>query len=97
MTLVVVDPTKNTKSVVVNNMKKTNDSIENQIIITDALLRITAIEKILIDKGIVTSDELLEVSSDLAQKIAKDILKKANVNGDIDAIVSELKYKKDTN
>lgn len=97
MILAVVDPIKNTRSVVVNNMKKINDSIENQIVITDALLRITAIEKILIDKGIVTSDELLEVSSELAQKIAKDILKKANVNGDIDAIVSELKYKKDTN
>lgn len=89
-----MDQIKNIKNVVVGNMKKINENIERELVITDILLRLTVLERLLISKGVMTQEEFSEATSDIAQKVAKTILQKANVPGDLDQIINSMKDKK---
>lgn len=63
---------------------------DNITSVTELLLRIKVIEKILINNKITTQEDLdkeLKLTFDL---IIKDILKKANVQGDLDEIIQSL-------
>lgn len=54
---------------------KNTDDLNNQLILTDALLRITVIEKLLISKGIITKEEFTKEISELSSKITSALLK----------------------
>lgn len=82
----------NLKNVVVGNMnKKDLDALNKELVIADILLRITVLEKFLISKNIVTSEEYQEAISSLSDQVAKTILKNAQVPGDADQIINDLK------
>lgn len=71
------------------NKKEAND-LTNEMLMTDALLRIKAMESILISKGVFTSEELSEEINAIAQQIAKSILEKAKIPGDIGELLKSL-------
>ena len=70
--------------------KKQADELTNDVLIADALLRVKTLENILIDKGILTREEFQAEIMMVTQVIAKSILQKANVPGDLDEIVKNL-------
>lgn len=51
-----------------------------ELIIMDAILRLTAIEKVLIDKNIVTKEELEVIVKDITKQVANSML--FNLKGD---------------
>ncbi len=71
--------------------KKDKDELSNSLLIADALLRLKAIENILVAKGLITNDEFQQEMDRIAKQIAKSILEKANVKGDIDELVNSLR------
>ena len=48
-----------------------------EVLLADAMLRLATLERILIDKGILTKEELLQISEEIAQKVSKVVLEKA--------------------
>jgi len=65
--------------------------ITNEVLIADALLRLRALESLLITKGIITEKEFEEQLTGLTNQITKVLLQKANVPGDLDDIIAKLK------
>jgi hypothetical protein len=98
MTNVSAVPEKNTKNVAKNyrgNMdKKQSEQLTNDMLITDALLQLKALENLLIAKGIFTEEEFINEMSGIATKIAKTILQNAKVPGDIDALINSIQGNK---
>ena len=60
-----------------NNKPKQN--INENIMFTDSLIRITALETLLITKGIFTQEELAQLNYELTSKIVKKVLEQANI------------------
>jgi hypothetical protein len=58
--------------------------------LSDILVRITAIEKLLITKGIVTGEEIAIEIHNISRILAKSLIKGAKVQGDADQILDEL-------
>jgi len=71
----------------------------NDILIADIMLRVTALEKLLMEKGILTQIEMAAATEEIAKKIAKVVLDKAQSSKNIDEFISSLdsKNKKDFN
>lgn len=68
-----------------------NDNlINNTQSITEALIRIKVIEKILINSNLTTQEELNQELKNISNIILKEILIKANVQGDLDQIIESL-------
>jgi hypothetical protein len=65
------------------------------IMIADIMLRVTAIEKLLIEKGIFTKEEIFVTSEEIAKKVAKVVLDKAQTSKNIDEFIASLDIKKD--
>jgi TPP-dependent pyruvate/acetoin dehydrogenase alpha subunit len=74
--------------------KKQAEELTNDVLIADALLRLKTLENLLISKGIFTKEEFDTATSEIASKIAKSILQKANVPGDLDALIQGLQGNK---
>lgn len=74
--------------------KKQSESLTNDVLAADALLRIKTIENLLIAKGIFTVDEFTNELEALAAKIAKTILQNAKVPGDLDKLINSLQGNK---
>lgn len=74
-------------------MKKISESAEKEIIITDALLRLAVIEKLLISKGIITSEEYSSEMEKISRQVAKVLLENANVPGDLDSVIDSINKK----
>jgi len=55
--------------------------LSNDLLIADALLRLKAIENLLIAKGIFSRDEFNAEMTSITKVIAKALLEKANVSG----------------
>lgn len=72
-------------------MKKELESFKDELAMADALLRLTTIERLLIKKGVFSSEEYQETMQELSAQIAKEILKKANFSGDIEKMVEDFK------
>lgn len=64
--------------------------IDNEFTVADALLRIKAMENLLIAKGIFTQEELKKEIFKVSAVVMKEILTKANVPGDIDKLINDL-------
>jgi hypothetical protein len=74
--------------------KKQAEDFTNDVLIADALLRLKTMESLLITKGIFTQEEFDKTMNDIASKIAKTILQRANVPGDLDALITSLQGNK---
>jgi len=71
--------------------KKEENELQNSMLIADALLRLKAIENILVKKGLINQEEFSAEMEVIARNIAKSILEKANVQGDIEELVNSLR------
>lgn len=71
-------------------MSKKEEPVSNDVLIADALLRLRAIENLLIAKGLFTKEEFFDEMEKITRQIAKDLLQKARVSGDLEAILDEI-------
>lgn len=67
------------------------------IMIADIMLRLTAIEKLLIEKGVFTKEEIFATTEEISKRVAKVVLEKARASKNIDEFIASLdnKDKKD--
>lgn len=70
-----------------NNKKP---DITNDVLIADIMLRIAAIEKIIIEKGVCTQDELTAATEEIAKRVAKVVLEKAQAAKKIEELTASL-------
>lgn len=64
--------------------------LTNDVLMADVMLRITAIEKLLIDKGVFSQEELNQTTEEIAKRVAKVVLEKAQASKNIEEFVSSL-------
>jgi predicted transcriptional regulator of viral defense system len=76
-------------------MTKENDELKSIALISEALIKISALEKLLIDKKIITSQDLSVEINSISRLMARSILKSANVKGDLDKILDDLESGKE--
>lgn len=74
-------------------MNNANQKLTNDVLITDALIRIKALEDLLIDKGLILQEELEIKIQNISEVIMLNILQKSNVPGDLNQIIDDLKNK----
>ena len=67
--------------------------ITQEILMADAMLRLTTLEKLLIDKGILTKQEIVDESESIAKHISKVILEKSNISKDLPEFIKNLEKK----
>ena len=59
-------------------MSEKKPEITNDILMADIMLRLTTMEKLLIDKGILSKEEFLAVMEEIAKSVSKIVIDKAN-------------------
>lgn len=67
--------------------KKQAQEITNDVLIADALIRIKALETLLISKGILTTAEFTTQCKDIAEILSLSILEKAGVPEKLNTII----------
>lgn len=70
--------------------KNDKKEITNDVLMADVMLRITAVEKLLIEKGVFTQAELNEATEDIAKRVAKVVLEKAQASKKVGELVASL-------
>lgn len=96
MIYVFVGRVVNTKNAVENNMpNKILEDFREELLLVEVLVRVTVIEKLLIDKGLFTKEEFLEQTSKISSEITEMILEKINTTTDLDKIAEKMKSSKD--
>lgn len=70
------------------NTKK--PELSNDVLIADVMLRITAMEKLLIEKGVFTQEELTAATEEIAKRVAKVVLEKAQSSKTIEELTASL-------
>jgi hypothetical protein len=65
--------------------------LKEQTAILDLTIRLYCLEKILLEKNILTKDELVNEFSAASDKLIRDILKAANYEGDLEEAVKKFK------
>lgn len=84
------------KNAVENNMSnKIIEDFREELLLVEVLVRVTVIEKLLIDKGLLTKEEFLEQTSKISSEITEMILEKINTTTDSDKIAEKIKSSKD--
>lgn len=68
--------------------KKTE--LTNDVLVADIMLRLTAIEKLLIEKGVLTTEELAAATEEIAKRVAKVVLEKAQAAKKIEELTASL-------
>lgn len=64
--------------------------LTTEVLLADVMLRETALEQLLLDKGLITKEELAKYTEEIAQKVAKVVLEKAKASKDLDDFISKL-------
>lgn len=81
--------------------KDSKTELTNDVLMADVMLRVTAIEKLLIEKGVFTQAELTAATEEIAKRVAKVVLEKAQASKNLKEFVADLeasaKDKKDFN
>jgi hypothetical protein len=93
MTLALAAQTANLRNAVEGNMsnKKTDPTdLTYDNLLADTMLRVTALEKILLDKGLITTEELTAVTEALVEKVTKVIMEKVESAKNLDDFVESL-------
>lgn len=70
--------------------KNDKKELTSDIMMADIMLRVTAIEKLLIEKGIFTQDELNSTTEEIAKRVAKVVLEKAQASKSLEEFISDL-------
>ncbi len=70
--------------------KKLKQELTNDVLMADVMLRVTAIEKLLIEKGVFTQEELTNSTEEIAKRVAKVVLEKAQSSKTVDEFISNL-------
>ena len=70
--------------------KDGKNELTSDIMLADIMLRVTAMEKLLIDKGILNQAELAAVNDEIAKKVAKVVLERAQASKNLEEFVSDL-------
>ena len=73
------------------NKIKNNENLTNFVI--DLIVRISVLEKILIEKKLVSKEDLVQTTNDISKELAKNILKNAGITENVEAILSEFDKK----
>jgi len=58
-------------------MSDKKPEITNDILMADLMLRVTTMEKLLLDKGIISREDFLKVMEEIASNASKVVLEKA--------------------
>jgi hypothetical protein len=67
--------------------KKQAEEITNEVLVTDCLLQLKALENLLIAKGLIDKNEFeLEIKK-VAKELARSLLEKSNFTGNVDDIL----------
>lgn len=69
----------------------------SDILITEIMLRLTALENLMIKKGVFTKEEIIATTEEIAKGVAKTVLEKVNASKNVEEFVSGLEeaYNKD--
>ncbi len=70
--------------------KDGKNDLTSDIMMADIMLRVTAMEKLLIDKGILNQAELAATNDEIAKKVAKVVLERAQASKNLEEFVSDL-------
>lgn len=70
--------------------KDGKNEFTSDIMMADIMLRVTAMEKLLIDKGILNQAELAAVNDEIAKKVAKVVLERAQASKNLQEFVADL-------
>lgn len=70
--------------------KDGKNDLTSDIMMADIMLRVTAMEKLLLDKGILTQTELAAANEEIAKKVAKVVLERAQASKNLEEFVSDL-------
>lgn len=68
---------------------KPND-LTQDVLLADTMLRLTALEKVLVAKNLVTKDELKEMTDVLVERVTKVIMDKVESSKNLDDFVAAL-------
>lgn len=71
-------------------MSDKKQEITADVLIADVMLRITAIEKLLLDKNIISKEELIKCTEEIASKISQVLLEKVKAAKDTAELMSNL-------
>ncbi len=63
--------------------------IDNTVILSDLLIRISSLEQLLVTKNLVSNDEINAINKELTVLVTKKILEQANINN-IDNLIEEM-------
>ena len=74
--------------------KNKNPELTTDVLLADVMLRLTALEKLLIEKGTFTQEELAQATDEIAQKVTKIVLEKANASKDVEEFIAKLEEDK---
>jgi hypothetical protein len=66
---------------------------KEQANVLDLIIRVFCLEKILIEKNLITKEELVNELNSASERIVRDVLKAANYSGDIEKAVGEFQKK----
>lgn len=75
--------------------KKEAEDFTKDLLVTDALIKLKALGNILISKNIITKEEFDQEMNNVANQITKEILKMAQIPGNLEDIIKN--YKPNTN
>lgn len=71
--------------------KQHAQELTNDVLIADILIRIKTLETLLISKGVFTEIEFKNQMRDITELLSLTILQKANVQGNLNKIIEDLK------
>lgn len=67
------------------------NELTTDVLLADIMLRLTAVEKLLIEKKAFTQEELSKTTDEIAQRVAKVVLEKAQAAKNLGELVTNLK------
>ena len=70
--------------------KDSKKELTTDVLIADVMLRVTAMEKLLIEKGVFTQSELNDATEEIAKRVAKVVLEKAQASKNLESFVADL-------
>lgn len=71
-------------------MADKKQELTSDVLIADVMLRIAALEKLLIEKKVFTQEELTACTEEIAKRVAKVVLEKAQASKNIDEFIADL-------
>lgn len=71
-------------------MTDKNNQLTNDMLVADIMLRLTAIEKLLLDKVVFTQAELLKATNDIAETVSQAMIAKAKAAQNLEGFIVDL-------